>query len=121
MQKYVVFLVAISIYCQHACARQFSEENESDERSNIAIADEDVKTTEKPLQYDLDEASELFRRFVEDYNKKYSSEEDKKKHFENFVKNVVVINRLNAEGGTATFDINMFADLSDDEQDSFIG
>lgn len=72
--------------------------------------------------YDLRKAPELFNKFISDYNKKYKDDEDYNKHFKQFTKKVEDINRMNSEGnGDAVFDINMFADLSDEEFASFLG
>jgi hypothetical protein len=74
----------------------------------------DAKKDAKKPYYDEKDAPELFRKFIEDFNKQYKDEEEYNKRYQNFVKNLKDINKLNTEED-ATFDINMFADLGEGE------
>lgn len=68
--------------------------------------------------YNISDAPQLFKKFIEDYNKTYKNEEEYSKRFKIFVKNLEIINKLNSEGGTASYDINPFADMEDVETDT---
>lgn len=67
------------------------------------------------VHYDIADAPQLFQKFIHDYNRVYKNHEDKKAHYAIFVANLEEINRLNARDHSATFDINQFADISDEE------
>ncbi|XP_049877712.1 procathepsin L-like isoform X3 [Pectinophora gossypiella] len=63
--------------------------------------------------YPLEEAEMHFEAFIENFNRSYSSEAEKKSRFEIFKKNLEDINRKNMNPEeNAVFDITMFADLS---------
>jgi len=60
--------------------------------------------------------SELFRKFMVDYNRVYSSNEEFSLRFTNFKNNIRRIDQLNnMPGQLATFGINKFADFSAEE------
>ncbi|KAI5651722.1 cathepsin propeptide inhibitor domain (I29) domain-containing protein [Phthorimaea operculella] len=68
------------------------------------------------ILYDLNQAQELFEQFIKQYNREYKDDEDKRIHYEAFVKNLEKINQLNSQPNqTATFGINKFADYTEDE------
>lgn len=67
--------------------------------------------------YNLNDAPKLFRKFMEDYRKTYRNEMEYNKRYKIFVNNLDIINKLNLEGGTASYDINQFADMEDVETD----
>lgn len=69
----------------------------------------------------LEDAPQLFEAFIRDYNKQYKDQQDYMVHYQNFVKNLEEIIQLNEEDSGASFEINMFADLSDDELNPFTG
>lgn len=68
--------------------------------------------------YNLNEAPQLFKKFMVDYGKTYRDQEEYNKRYKIFVSNLEIINKLNSEGGTASYDINQFADMEDVETDS---
>ncbi|CAG9093633.1 unnamed protein product [Plutella xylostella] len=115
--KFIYSVVLFTILLQVTFALEYKDywDEDWDKKDDSVESNEGYSDEPKPPVYDVKQAPVLFRRFVEDYDKHYKNEEDYRKHFKNFVNNLEDINRLNAEGGTATFDINMFADLSDDE------
>lgn len=78
---------------------------------------EDEKAFNERPQYDLNNAPELFFKFIQDYNKQYKDEKDYNKHYDNFVKNLEEIISLNKESRDASFDINMFADMGEDDSE----
>ncbi|VVC96682.1 unnamed protein product [Leptidea sinapis] len=69
--------------------------------------------SEKP-HYKLEDAPQLFEKFIKDYDRKYANDEDKKIHYDAFVRSLEKINKANASN-TATFDINKFADYTPEE------
>ncbi|XP_049865743.1 uncharacterized protein LOC126366611 [Pectinophora gossypiella] len=74
-----------------------------------------INNMDKPI-YPLEEAEIHFDIFIEKFNRSYSSKAEKKSRFEIFKKNLEDINRKNMNPHElATFDINMFADLSEQE------
>ncbi|XP_049869253.1 uncharacterized protein LOC126369009 [Pectinophora gossypiella] len=76
----------------------------------------------KKTLYDINEAEKHFEQFIKDFDRKYKDEEDKKLHYEMFVKNLVKINELNANpNSTATFGINKFADYTEEEMQQMYG
>lgn len=78
-------------------------------------------TSNKP-HFNLNEADKHFEQYVKDFNKEYKDEEDKRIHYEAFVKNLEKINKLNSnESGTATFGLNKFADYTEDEMKQMRG
>jgi hypothetical protein len=64
--------------------------------------------------YNLDDAEELFKTFVKDYNKTYEGEEYQRR-YNNFVENLKFINEHNASNSTFSVGLNKFADLGKDE------
>lgn len=68
--------------------------------------------------YNISDAPMLFRKFMEKYGKTYKTDEEYIKRYKIFVKNLEIINKLNSEGGTASYDINQFADMEDVEMET---
>lgn len=60
--------------------------------------------------YNLADAPTLFENYKRNFNKQYKNSQDEREHYEYFVQNLKIINDLNAEGGTAIFDINVTTD-----------
>lgn len=73
-----------------------------------------AKADDKP-HYDVKDAVKLFAKFIKDYNRHYKDDADKEVHFEAFKKSLVEINKKNEEEPLATFDINQFADYTEEE------
>lgn len=64
------------------------------------------------FKYDLNDAANLFDKFVKDYQKVYKDASDKKRHFEAFKKNLADINLQNFKKfPNAIIGISKFADL----------
>ncbi|AEB00299.1 cathepsin [Clostera anachoreta granulovirus] len=63
------------------------------------------------LKYNLDNSETLFEEFVTNFNKTYSSQDEKLIRYEIFKKNLALINNKNMESKHATFDINIYSDL----------
>lgn len=80
-----------------------------------------VMASSDQRKYDLEKASELFTKFMEDHNKTYANDEDKAKHYNAFVENLKKINRLNEQNPMTTFGINKFADYTPEESKSMFG
>lgn len=80
----------------------------------VLVAVQSASALEK-VYYNLYEAPLLFAKFVQDYHKVYQSYDDETLHYAAFVLNLDNINKKNAVPGSATFGINAFADLTDDE------
>lgn len=71
---------------------------------------------EGPIHFDVAKASDLFEKFIKDFNKKFKDDADKEVHLEQFKKNLEVLNELNKKNYPgATFGINQFSDLSKEE------
>ncbi|VVC96685.1 uncharacterized protein LOC126979262 isoform X3 [Leptidea sinapis] len=75
--------------------------------------------SEKP-HYKLEDAPQLFEKFIKDYDRKYANDEDRKIHYDAFVRSLEKINKANASN-TATFDINKFADYTPEESKHLFG
>lgn len=75
---------------------------------------------EKP-HYDLKDAVPLFEEYVIKYNKHYKSQQDRFLHFLYFVATLSEINRRNKEEPTAVFDLNQFADYTNEESKELHG
>ncbi|KAJ2953927.1 hypothetical protein O0L34_g1564 [Tuta absoluta] len=72
--------------------------------------------------YSLDEVEKHFEDFIQKYDRQYADEAEKQMRLEIFKKNLVRINQKNmTPGELAEFDIDHFADLSDEELRSYIG
>ncbi|XP_047987093.1 thiol protease aleurain-like [Leguminivora glycinivorella] len=74
---------------------------------------------EKPY-YDLSDAHNLFKEFVQKYGKAYNSEEYSQR-LEVFKESIVEINERNAMHAETVFDITQFADLTFEERRSLSG
>ncbi|XP_021189049.3 uncharacterized protein LOC110375304 [Helicoverpa armigera] len=79
----------------------------------VAIASA-VPAGDKP-HYDLDKAPEYFEKFIKDYNRVYKDAADREVHYQAFVKSLVEINELNNSNDGDTYDINNFADFTEEE------
>lgn len=67
-------------------------------------------------QYDLKDAPNLFLKFMKDYNREYKNSEEVIKRYAVFLSHLKEINAKNKQmGETATFGINQFADVTDEE------
>ncbi|XP_026751996.2 cathepsin F-like isoform X2 [Galleria mellonella] len=64
------------------------------------------------VQYNLDDAPKLFQEFIQTYGRKYNTQEEYTNRYKNFYNNLIEINKLNSQKSSATFGINMFADLA---------
>lgn len=68
------------------------------------------------IHYDMNDAENIFKKFVEDFQKSYKDKEDEDVHFEYFKENLQVINDLNDKyNPDTTFGVNRFTDLSKEE------
>ncbi|KPJ07402.1 Viral cathepsin [Papilio machaon] len=67
------------------------------------------RALDKPW-YDLRNSEELFKKFQYDYNRHYETEDDRERHYEWFISNIVRINYLNSKEDTAVYGITIFAD-----------
>ncbi|CAH0750793.1 unnamed protein product [Diatraea saccharalis] len=67
-------------------------------------------------EYDLNDAPVLFEQFIKDYERVYKDDEDRKQHYEAFVKSLHTINESNRMNPSATYGINKFADYTDEEK-----
>lgn len=73
------------------------------------------------VQYDLRDAPFLFLKFVKDYNRQYQDTADTLLRYAKFIISLNTINKSNALSTSAVFDINKFADYTDEELDKLVG
>lgn len=129
MKWYFQIIVLIIFFAKLVTSAEFKEEEYEDDfdYDQFKIVDQsqpniESKSNYKVPAYDLSKAPELFQKFITDYNKNYKDNEDYNRHYQQFVKNLEEINKLNANGdGSASFDINMFADLNEEELKVYTG
>lgn len=69
----------------------------------------------KDLHINLDDAPELFEKFIKDYKRVYKDDEDRKIHYEAFKTNLKKINKSNQDNPLAEFGITQFADYTEEE------
>ncbi|XP_038212227.1 fruit bromelain-like [Zerene cesonia] len=87
----------------------------------VAAAMVSAAPNDKP-HYDLNDAPELFEKFIEEHHRVYKNDADRAEHYKAFLKSLQVINDANSEPGqTATFDINEFADYTPEEEKMLFG
>ncbi|CAH2980231.1 unnamed protein product [Chilo suppressalis] len=86
-----------------------------------AVAMASAAPADEPRHYDLNNAPAIFEQFIKDHNRSYKDEDDKKAHYEAFVKNLHTINESNKKNPTATYGINKFADYTAEERKSMFG
>ncbi|OWR50169.1 uncharacterized protein LOC116773084 [Danaus plexippus] len=79
-----------------------------------------VALGDKP-HYDLNDAPALFDKFVKDFNRSYKDAADREVHYQAFVKSLQSINEANARPSPTVYDINNFADYTDEEQNNMRG
>ncbi|CAG9584723.1 unnamed protein product [Danaus chrysippus] len=79
-----------------------------------------VALGDKP-HYDLNDAPALFEKFVKDFNKSYKDDADREVHYQAFVKSLQEINEANARPSGTIYDINNFADYTEEEQSNMRG
>ncbi|XP_063388524.1 uncharacterized protein LOC134674385 [Cydia fagiglandana] len=72
---------------------------------------------------DLNNSLQLFEDFIKKYNRHYKCPFDKWIHYQAFYKNLVDINRWNAEvpAGGGRFEIGSFSDYTEAEQEQLHG
>ncbi|XP_075973653.1 uncharacterized protein LOC142974959 [Anticarsia gemmatalis] len=66
--------------------------------------------------YDVNDAPNLFEKFIKDYNKQYTDDADRQVHYEAFVNNLKNINKWNAEQPLTAYGINQFSDFTDEQR-----
>ncbi|CAG4983066.1 unnamed protein product [Colias eurytheme] len=87
----------------------------------IAAAMVSAAPNGKP-HYDLDDAPELFEKFIREHHRVYKDDADRAEHYKAFLKTLNVINDSNSDPQqTATFDINEFADYTPEEEKHLYG
>lgn len=116
----IIFMLTVSQLIYGAVNLEEEDEIiEDDADPNAGFDSEDKES--KPT-YKLEDAPALFQQFIKDYGKKYKDAEDKEKHYKNFVNTLKEINMLNSnEEYSSTVDINLFADLSAEERQQYLG
>ncbi|XP_013169057.1 PREDICTED: senescence-specific cysteine protease SAG39-like [Papilio xuthus] len=73
-----------------------------------------TSVSNKPI-YDINKAEELFEKFIKDFDRQYKDEADREEHYQAFIKSLKRINELNTKQDSATYDINKFADFTEEE------
>ncbi|RVE44084.1 hypothetical protein evm_011250 [Chilo suppressalis] len=72
-----------------------------------------VQSIERPY-YDIKDAPYLFHKFIRDYNRQYKNTEEVILRYTMFLNSLMDINKRNANQ-EAIFDINQFADYTNEE------
>lgn len=73
------------------------------------------------IDYDISKASSYFDDFIKKYNKVYKDDADRELHYQAFVKNLQAINEMNQKSSSAHFEINQFADYTEQEKGQMNG
>ncbi|CAB3229994.1 unnamed protein product [Arctia plantaginis] len=88
---------------------------------NINDASNVEEDTRKQM-YKLEEAPKLFKKFINDYGKKYKDNKDRAKHYKTFLQTLKHLNKIDREMEFSTaLQINIFADLTPDERYLYLG
>eukprot|EP00618_Florenciella_parvula_P033011 CAMPEP_0119523690 /NCGR_PEP_ID=MMETSP1344-20130328/38699_1 /TAXON_ID=236787 /ORGANISM="Florenciella parvula, Strain CCMP2471" /LENGTH=171 /DNA_ID=CAMNT_0007561967 /DNA_START=19 /DNA_END=531 /DNA_ORIENTATION=- len=85
--------------------------------AELSVANK-IKPVEKPLYGEMiaDDIAQLFAKFQSEYGRGYADDEDTAFRFEQFKKNLQLIDSLNNQHPYALFDVTRFADYTDDER-----
>lgn len=70
--------------------------------------------------YDLNKSHVLFEKFIQDFKKVYKDEADKQLHYKAFKESLKLINKMYLAGHPGDFEINRFADYTDEESRKFV-
>lgn len=73
-------------------------------------------SAEETRFYNLDDASQLFEKFIVDHDRHYKDEADRKEHYDAFVKTLKYVNEVNAKQTGYTLGITLFADQTEAER-----
>lgn len=71
-----------------------------------------IQAEDGPIIYNMDEAPELFEKWIVDFNRTYVDKADKDFHFEQFKINLAKINKLNMKNYPENYALNEFTDYS---------
>ncbi|CAB3224271.1 unnamed protein product [Arctia plantaginis] len=71
---------------------------------------------QEPRFYNLEDAPQLFEKFIVDNDRHYKDEADRKQHYEAFLNTLKYINEANAEQSDYTLGITLFADQTETER-----
>ncbi|XP_059047265.1 counting factor associated protein D-like [Achroia grisella] len=99
--KFIIFITAVIFFVSVNARRTH----------NYDYKFENADNTPAP-QYKIEDAPRLFHEFIQAYGRKYKTQEEYDYRYQNFVNSLIEINKLNSEKSSATFGINMFADLA---------
>lgn len=101
----------------------FSEGYDDDEDADMYDEDLPPKVaviTHKPVPvgtvYNIQDAPQLFEKFIKDFNKQYKDDEEYQRRYGNFVKTLKNINEVNSMKRSFVSDINSFADWDEAER-----
>lgn len=73
------------------------------------------------LIYNLRDGPQLYRDYVEKFNKRFKGDEEYRERYSNFMKTLRVINEINSQPGSEKVRPNKYADLSDFERSNIEG
>ncbi|CAH2106322.1 unnamed protein product [Euphydryas editha] len=73
------------------------------------------------LIYNLRDGPQLYRKYVEKFNKTFKGDEEYRDRYSNFMKTLRVINEINSQPGSEKVRPNKYADLSDFERSNIEG
>nr|XP_004932476.1 uncharacterized protein LOC101738364 [Bombyx mori] len=116
MNKIIFIALTICIYevYSYDYVNKYDENNGDKKDSESEDYWGDPENLEKP-SYNLNEAPELFKKFITDYQRQYKDESEYNLRYTYFVQNLKDIIELNAKNKHSSSDINMFADYSPSE------
>ncbi|XP_023948808.2 uncharacterized protein LOC112053580 [Bicyclus anynana] len=80
-----------------------------------------TQAEDKKPQYDLTDGPALFAKFIKDFNKVYEDEADKEVHYQEFLKSLEVLNKVNAAISGVVLEINAFADYTPEQRKNLEG
>ncbi|XP_075973329.1 uncharacterized protein LOC142974728 [Anticarsia gemmatalis] len=82
---------------------------------------ENIDFDAQKIYYDVNDAANLFEKYIKDFGKQYKDEADKQVHYEVFVENLKNINKWNKEQPGTVYGLNNFSDFTEAERSRLCG
>lgn len=71
-----------------------------------------IQEEDGPILFSLDDAPQLFEKFIMEYKRTYKDKNDRDFHYEQFKNNLAKVNEINEKYYPKHYDLNEFADYS---------